>query len=126
MKGYRDLIVWQKSVDFVRQIYQLTSRFPEDEKFGLSLQLRRAAISIPSNIAEGQSRKSRKEFVRFLLMARGSVSEIDTQLFISQSLNYINSSDSVSAVQNTQEIGKMINGLIRSLQSESSEPKSPD
>ena len=91
MRTHRELLVWKKSIEFVTQIYNLTNKFPKDENYGLSSQLRRAAISIPSNIAEGAARNTDKEYVRFLYIARASASEIETQLIISKNLNYFNS-----------------------------------
>ena len=91
MRTHRELLVWKKSIEFVTQIYNLTNKFPKDENYGLSSQLRRAAISIPSNIAEGAARNTDNEYVRFLYMARASASEIETQLIISKNLNYFNS-----------------------------------
>lgn len=86
---YKDLIVWQKSIDLVVEIYRLITKFPKAETYGLSDQLKRAAVSVPSNIAEGQSRKSEMEFYRFLCYARGSLAEVDTQLIIAQKVNYL-------------------------------------
>lgn len=86
IRSYRDLIVWQKAIAFTEQIYRLTGRFPSTEAFGLTNQLRRAAISIPSNIAEGQARHHTKEFSQFLYIALGSLAEIDTQLVVGRKL----------------------------------------
>jgi four helix bundle protein len=88
--SHKDLKVWQESMDLVIQIYKLAENFPKHEVYGLSSQIRRASISIPSNIAEGAGRKGGKEFTRFLYIALGSLSEIETQLEMSQRLNYIN------------------------------------
>ena len=89
VQSYRELIVWQKAIDLVVAIYRITQSFPREEAFGLTSQLRRAAVSIPSNIAEGQGRRSAKEFQRFLDIARGSLQEVETQLLIANRLHYL-------------------------------------
>ena len=91
MGTHKELEIWKKSIEIVVEIYKTTSKFPLEEKYALSSQLRRAAISVPSNIAEGASRKGRKENIQFLYIALGSLSEIDTQLIISERLKYYNS-----------------------------------
>src|SRR5512140_3384974 len=88
--SYRDLVVWQKAIQFVTHIYRVTSTFPDNERYGLVSQLRRAAVSIPSNIAEGQGRLTEGEFRQFLGHARGSLLEVETQLFIAQELSFLN------------------------------------
>jgi four helix bundle protein len=88
MKGHRDLLVWQESISLVKEIYAVTRSLPDDEKFGLTSQMRRAAVSVPSNIAEGAARGSQREFAQFLVIARGSLSELETQLIIAKELNY--------------------------------------
>ena len=90
MQSYRDLIVWQKSIDLVTAVYELVKLFPREELYALSSQIRRAVVSIPSNIAEGHNRNSDKEFVQFLCIARGSLGELETQLIIAEKLNYTN------------------------------------
>jgi len=112
---YKDLLVWRKGITLVKQIYHLTHRFPNDEKFVLVSQMRRAAISIPSNIAEGQARKSRAEFVQFLSHAEGSVAELDTQLILSVELGYCSESDVQEAFGLVSELRKMLNSLRRKL-----------
>ena len=89
-KGHKDLIIWQKSMGLVEDIYKLTSFFPKEEVYGLTSQIKRAVISIPSNIAEGAARNSKKEFKQFLYIALGSLSEVETQILIAERLNYIN------------------------------------
>jgi four helix bundle protein len=98
VKSYKDLGVWQKAVALVVETYQKTSRFPDSEKFGLTSQLRRAAASIPANIAEGWGRGSTREYVQFLLIARGSLMELETHLIVSQKLSYL-SEEHVAALQ---------------------------
>jgi four helix bundle protein len=115
VKSFRDLIVWQKSMDLVEVIYQMTKTFTKEELYGLTNQLRRAAVSIPSNIAEGHARSSTAEFVRFLSIARGSLAEAETQLLIAQRLGYL-SNDQLAPILSLQiEINKMINGLMAKL-----------
>jgi four helix bundle protein len=110
MKTHKDLTVWQKSIDFVTEIYKMSKAFPKEEAYGLQSQLRRAAISIPSNISEGASRASNKEFIQFLYIALGSASELETQLIIAQKIGYIDNSDSMLIEINS--IKKMLLGLI--------------
>ncbi|MEW6181728.1 MAG: four helix bundle protein [Bacillota bacterium] len=89
VKSYQDLIVWQKSIDLVQKTYQFTQRFPKEEIYGLTLQIRRAAVSIPANIAEGQARNSTGEFKQFLGMAKGSLAELETLLILSEKLTFL-------------------------------------
>ena len=118
MKSYRDLIAWQKGMELVGMIYELTRGLPKEEQFGLTSQLRRAAVSVPSNIAEGQSRFSKPDFSRFLMMARGSISEIETQLFICVQLGYLRPESIEPALQLATECGKIVNGLRDSLKAD--------
>lgn len=113
--SYRDLKVWKSSVDLAVLVYRSTESFPAAERFGLTIQLRRAAVSVPSNIAEGQSRKSARDFLRFLHIAEGSLAEIETQLEIARQLNWINEQPLHSLLNECQEIGKMLNGLTRAI-----------
>jgi len=115
IKTHKDLIVWQKSVAFVTDIYKFTTSLPNGEKFGIISQLRRAAVSIPTNIAEGAARHSRKEFVQFLFISLGSVSEIDTLLLIVDNLKYNEGGDLPKLQQQVEEIKKMLTSLIKSL-----------
>jgi four helix bundle protein len=112
---YKDLIVWQKSIMLVKHIYQLTQRFPSEEKFGLVSQMRRSAVSIPSNIAEGQARRSSKEFAQFLSHAKGSAAELETQLIISKELIYCNENELNNIFELLIEIRKMLDALQRKL-----------
>ncbi len=111
MKTHKDLIVWNKSMELVIATYKLSSKFPDEEKFGLTSQMRRAAVSVPSNIAEGAAINSTKEYIRFLYIALGSLSELETQFLISNRLEYIN--DLLEDV--ITEIRKMLLSLIKSL-----------
>jgi len=114
VRSYRDLIAWQQSIELVTVIYRETRRFPDDERFGLTTQLRRSAVSIPSNIAEGQGRCSTGEFRQFLGYARGSLLELETQISI-QNLGYFSPEQSKILVDRAAEIGRILNGLINSL-----------
>ncbi len=115
VKDYRDLIVWQKAMDLVEAVYRTTGTFPREEIYGLTSQIRRAAISIPSNIAEGNGRNTTRDYVHFLGMAYGSVKEVETQVLIAERLRYINSSHSDALVQATTEIARLISDLVNSL-----------
>lgn len=112
MTDHKDLIVWQKSRKLVRTIYTLSRNFPREEIFGLTNQIRRAAISIPSNIAEGYNRHSDKEFTHFLKIAKGSAGEVDTQLILSVDLEYLPESEIQEALALNQEILRMLGTLI--------------
>jgi four helix bundle protein len=114
-ESYRDLIAWQRSVGFVTAIYGATQLFPRDELYGLTSQLRRAAVSVPSNIAEGQARFSRKEFHHFLSQARGSLVEIETQLLIAKNLGYLTVGSAQLLLAQASELGRILNGLIASI-----------
>ena len=113
---YKDLKVWQKSMVLVNQVYEITQGFPESEKFGLISQMRRAAVSIPSNIAEGYGRGSKLEYSRFVKISRGSLFELDTQMEIAKIQDFIDSSIHSDITKIVNEVGKMINGLIKSLE----------
>ena len=112
---YRDLIVWQQSMQLVKQVYQLTKSFPHDEMYGLSSQVRRASVSVASNIAEGQGRQSRPEFYQFLSKARGSLMEVETQILIASELSYATSTKCDELLVLTARIGRLLNGLMSSL-----------
>ena len=115
IKSYQDLIVWQKSVQLVTDIYSLTRNFPADERFGIISQLNRAAISIPTNIAEGWGRETSKNYLQFLRISRGSVMEVQTLLIISKNLNFISQTEFDSLSTKTEEVGKILQGLIKSI-----------
>src|SRR5574340_1576313 len=112
LKFYKDLVVWQKAMDLVTEIYRVTQKFPKHELFSLTSQLRRAAVSIPSNIAEGQGQLSKGDFRRFLGHARGSLSELETQIIISQNLGYLTDEDATNLLNMVTEVGRILNGLI--------------
>lgn len=108
MHKFKELEIWKRSRLFCSEIYSITSKFPESEKFGLTNQLRRASVSIPSNIAEGSSRSSNKDFSRFLQITLGSAYEIETQLLIANDLNFITNSELEDTISELQEIIKMV------------------
>jgi four helix bundle protein len=114
-RSYKDLVAWQKSMDLVTATYRITGGFPRDELFGLTSQLRRAAVSIPSNIAEGQGRLSEKEFRYFLGQARGSLMEVETQLQIAENLGYLQKEQMAPLWQSCAEVGRILNGLLASV-----------
>lgn len=109
------LIVWKKSHDLVFKIYEVTKSFPRDEQFGLTSQIRRAAVSIPSNIVEGKARNSNKDYKRFLMMARGSLEEIKYQLLLAKDLKYIDEEKYEDVLNVTMEVGRLLAGLIKKL-----------
>lgn len=114
-KGYRDLLVWQRGIELVKITYNLTEKFPSKEMYALTNQLQRAAVSVPSNIAEGKGRGSDKEFRRFLRISLGSLAEVDTQLEITRQLEYISELDFSETNQLVEEIRKMLYGLVNTV-----------
>lgn len=115
MANFKELLVWQKSINFVTEIYELTNNFPKNEMYGLISEIRRASISIPSNIAEGNSRRSVADYLQFLKIARGSCAEVETQLIIAQNLKFLSEEHYLKLNQDIIEISKMLNGLMNSL-----------
>jgi four helix bundle protein len=115
IKTYRDFIVWQKSMDLVEYTYRLTKSFPKDELFGLTGQVRRASVSVPSNIAEGFGRNSDGDFYRFLTISTGSLFEIQTQMEIALRLNYIQQAEFDVFFSDTREIERMLSSLMKKL-----------
>jgi four helix bundle protein len=111
-ESYRNLIAWQKAKALAIEIYKCTRNFPKDELYGMTSQMRRAAISVPSNIAEGRGRHSRKEFVQFLYHARGSLLELENQLEIARDLGYFSDQTYGSILRKTEELGRILNALI--------------
>jgi four helix bundle protein len=114
-RSYKDLIVWQKGIALAKLIYRLTQKFSSGEKFGLIAQMRRAAVSIPSNIAEGQARHTTGEFIQFLSHAEGSVAELDTQLILATELAFCRETDAHSVFELIDELRRMLNVLRRKL-----------
>ena len=115
ISSYKDLVVWQKSMDLVAEVYKLVKKLPKEETYGLSDQMRRAAVSIPSNIAEGKERNFVKEYIHFLSIARGSKAELETQLLIGIRIGYFTEGDILKLLSILDEIGKMLNILIKKL-----------
>jgi four helix bundle protein len=115
IKSYRELFAWQKAMDLVALVYRASARFPREEVFGLTSQLRRATVAIPSNIAEGQGRRSTREFLNFLSIAHGSLCEVETQILIAQRLHYLADADVNTLLEMAAEVGRLLNGLSNSL-----------
>jgi four helix bundle protein len=115
VQSYRDLIVWKKSMSLVLDVYRSTNCFPKTETYGLATQLRRASVSIPSNIAEGQARLSTAEFKQSLGHARGSLMEVETYILLAQELGYLERDQSESLLAGSAEVGRILNGLLNSL-----------
>ena len=111
INSYRDLLVWQKGMALVKQVYTMTRAFPSDERFGLIAQMRRAAVSVPSNIAEGQARHGKKEFVQFLSHSEGSLAELDTQLTLAVELGYCRDPQAHQSAGMISELQRMIGSL---------------
>jgi four helix bundle protein len=116
VESYQRLSVWQKAMDLAEAVYRVTEDFPKQEAFGLTSQLRRAAVSIPSNIAEGKERDSSREFLRFLSIAMGSLAELETQLLLSSRLGYVLDADNQVLAPLLDQTGKMLRGFKKSLQ----------
>jgi len=114
--SFRDLVVWQQAMLLVEDVYRLSRAFPSDDRFGLTAQLRRAAVSIPSNIGEGARRKRRKAYLHHLDVALGSQGEVDVQLEIARRLSYLSAVEHKKIVERVDRVGRMLNGLIGSLQ----------
>ena len=115
VQSYRDLIVWKKAMNLVLDVYRSTHAFPKTETYGLVSQLRRAAVSVPSNIAEGQARLSTLEFKQSLGHARGSLMEVETYILLAQELAYLERDRSESLLASSAEVGRILNGLLNSL-----------
>jgi four helix bundle protein len=125
VKTFRDLIAWQKAIKLAGKIYEVTARMPDSERFGLTAQMRRAAVSVPSNIAEGHGRQSRVDYLRFLRMARGSLMELQTQLILCEKLGFLTPSAELSEL--LAEADRVLQGLIRGLEklnNQATEPRS--
>jgi len=116
VKQYQDLIAWQKAIALVTDIYKASNSFPRDEMYGLTSQLRRAAVSVPSNIAEGQGRSSSGEFIQFLGHARGSLFELETQVIVAHNLSYLSNAQCDLLIAKISELGRVLSGLITSVQ----------
>lgn len=126
VQSFKDLEVWQKSMSLVTEIYALTARFPKEELYGLTSQIRRAAVSIPSNIAEGRSKRSTRDFMRFIHIAYGSAAELETQLLIAQNLRYVGSETIQPIIAQLHTINRMLNGLLNGLDRKLSSSQMPN
>ena len=115
VKSFQDLVVWQKAMELVTEIYKVSQKFPKEEMFGLTSQIRRAAVSIPSNIAEGRGKSSKGEFQQFLYHARGSLAEVETQLLIAINLGFIKNEEVTHIIQLIANVGRLLHGLIAAI-----------
>src|SRR5918999_5622793 len=120
IKSHRDLVVWQKAMNLVESVYQATASFPKEETCALTSQIRRAVVSVPSNIAEGQGRRMSREYLYFLANARGSLLELDTQLEIALRLHYLTTEKYFDLRTQLDEVARILNGLMRSVEHSSS------
>ncbi|MGC2108092.1 MAG: four helix bundle protein [Candidatus Korobacteraceae bacterium] len=123
LSSYRELIVWQKAIELVTEVYSVTRGFPREETYGLTAQMRRCAVSVPSNIAEGQGRATRGEFILFLSHARGSLFELETQLIIAGKLDYLNLEMTQQVHAKLTEVARILNGLLTSLDVSTRKPR---
>ena len=114
-QSYRELIAWKKARALVTEIYKSTETFPSREQYGLTSQIRRAAVSVTSNIAEGQARHSQKEFKQFLSHARGSLAEVETQIILAQDLKFLSAPEGTRLLELTAELGRILNALIAAI-----------
>jgi four helix bundle protein len=119
VKSFRDLVAWQRAMEFTELVYRKTADFPKPEIYGLRAQVRDSASSVPSNIAEGQGRKSTKEFQHFLSIACGSLSEAITQIILSERLKYLTPNDTAELLRKGDEVGRLVNGLYNALRNKS-------
>ncbi len=124
MASYRDLVAWKKAMRFTVNLYNATENFPRDEVYGLRQQVRRAAVSVPSNIAEGQARFSHREFLHFLGNARGSLVEAETQIYLARALGYLDRKTAKDVLAQSEEVGRIVNGLRESLRKKLRAPES--
>ncbi len=125
LKNYKELKVWQKSYQFCLEIYKITKRFPKEERYGLTSQIRRAAVSVPSNIAEGYGRKTTPEYIRFLYIAYGSNCEMETQILLSGDLGYIETGKLEILQEGIGEVERMLKAPIKSLERKALDPLNP-
>jgi four helix bundle protein len=117
LKSYRDLEVWKKSIELAEQVYRLSAKFPAEERFGLTSQIRRAAVSVAANIAEGAEREGTREFLQFLGIASGSLAEVETFLVLAEKLDMVTPEETSPVQAQAATVGRMLNGLKRSLRS---------
>ena len=116
VKNYQELVAWQKSMDLVEDVYKLTKHFPREELYALTSQIRRAAVSVQSNIAEGQGRRTTSDFLRHLSIAYGSLREVETQAMIAQRLKYVAGANVKSVIDRVGDVGRLLNGLMSALE----------
>ena len=114
-KSHKDLVLWQKSMDLTVEVYRMARCFPNFELFGLGAQLRRAAVSVPSNVAEGAARRTTRDFISFLHIARGSLAELETQLLLARRLHYVDDASAQALATEVEEVGRLLNAVIRGL-----------
>ena len=124
-QSYKDLLAWQKAIDLVEEVYRATRGWPQDELFGLTNQVRRAVVSIPSNVAEGQGRHNHKEFLRYVQISNSSLNEVETQLLIAKRLEYIDEEAYRTLTSQADDVGRLLHGLMRSLRSRLSQSPNP-
>lgn len=122
IKSYRDLTIWQYGMQLVVDVYLQTAHYPSEEKFGLQSQIRRAAVSVPANIAEGHARGTRREYHRFSNISMGSLAELETHILLSDSLGYLSKEQSTELLTKCDELGRMLRGLLKKLASQPSSP----
>ena len=122
LRSFKDLKVWQKSYNLCLKAYKITSAFPKEERFGLTSQIRRSAVSIPSNIAEGYGRKTTVDYVRMLYIAYGSTCELETQVLLAGDLGFIDKGDLSAAIENVKEVERMLKALIKTLEQKHLDP----
>ena len=122
VRNYRDLVVWQRAMDLVEAVYRVTKTWPQSEAYGLTSQTQRAAVSIPVNIAEGQGRGGDREFLRFLAIAHGSLRELETHIMIGERLGYLSSEGANSLLEHVNNVGRLIQGLLRKLRLSAESP----
>jgi four helix bundle protein len=120
LKSYKDLLVWKKAYDLCLEIYRVTKGFPADERYGLTSQLRRAAVSVPSNIAEGYGRRTTPDYIRALYIAYGSICEVETQMLLARDLYYVKAADMKNLEEHIGEVERMLKALIRALEKKGS------
>ena len=113
--SHKDLVLWKKSVDLAVEVYRIAQCLPHHERFGLGAQLRRAAVSVPSNVAEGAARRTTRDFISFLHIARGSLAELETQLLLARRLRYVDDASAQSLAIKVEEVGRLLNAVIRGL-----------
>ena len=118
VRSYQDLIAWQKSMDLAYEVFILTKQFPKEELYGLTSQLRRAGVSVPSNIAEGQGRRNDREFAHFLDIAHGSICELETQVMLAQRFEYIGAEHATPVLAVAAEVGRLVSGLVAKLRTD--------